>query len=204
VIGFVTIYRPEASAGAGNALVQTAERLGAVCKVKPESELVHETTTFGPAWSIERRTGMVLIVRLQPPEMLPASGLASSTMNKLQVPFGSVPLKTDKDAAPGVSGAGGGKENWKLDSLLVGLNVPETSGPESGNEVGASSSKVRVTFAAPGRPPPTFDIRTVFWPSGPTRTMSTSSGKVWERPISWTVTLTTACPANPVTATVEP
>src|ERR1043166_3257754 len=95
---------------------------------------------------MERRTGMVLMVRFHPPEILPESGLASSTANRLQVPLGSTPLKADRVARelelP--DGAGGGRSNSRYESLLVGLNVPETKGASRGRGSAASSSSVSV------------------------------------------------------------
>src|SRR5437879_4164055 len=95
---------------------------------------------------MERKTGVVLIVRFHPPEIIPASGLASSTAKRLQVPLGSMPLKTDKVATalelPG--GAGGGRSKSKYGSRLVGLKVPDVKGASRGKEFAASSSSVSV------------------------------------------------------------
>ena len=45
----------------------------------------------------------------QPPETLPPSLPASSWMKSAQVPFGTVPLKDERDATGGPDGAGAGK-----------------------------------------------------------------------------------------------
>src|SRR5882762_4353958 len=95
-IGLVTKYWPETRVGSGKALVQVVDWFGVVCRVKADKRLVQEMTMFVSIWVIERRAGTVVIVRLQPPEIAPASGLASSTMKRLQAPLGFVPLKTPK------------------------------------------------------------------------------------------------------------
>ena len=83
---------------------------------------------------------------LHPPEMVPESGELSSTTNKLQVPFGFVPLKTESAAGalelP--AGAGLGNSNDNVGNCRVGMNVPETSVELIGSEVGAESSSVSV------------------------------------------------------------
>jgi hypothetical protein len=93
------------------------------------------------------------------------------------VPFGFVPLKTDRADPPDGAGAGAGKVSLPVPTSLVGWNVPETSGPLSGSAKSAASSSVRLTLMA-GTLPPTSDMIMAFCPLGPTSRMSISSGKV--------------------------
>src|SRR5206468_10409105 len=116
---------PDTTCGNGSALVQVVERPGAVCKVKADKALVQDMTTFVSIRAIERTTGSVVIERLQPPDIAPSSGLASSITKRLQFPFGLEPLKMLKEASPGDGGAGGGNANWKLERRFVGLKVPD-------------------------------------------------------------------------------
>jgi len=118
---------------------------------------------------------IVVISRHHPPLMLPASPPTSSTIYKLQVPLGLIPLKTLSADPPEGVGAGAGNVSRAL--MFVGLNVPETSGPASGRLVAAASSNVRVTPVA-GLEPPTSDIIIAFCPPGATSSTSTSSGNV--------------------------
>jgi hypothetical protein len=120
--------------------------------------------------------------------MLPASPPASSTMYKFHVPFGLIPLNALRAEPPDGAGAGGGNVSRAL--TLVGLNVPETSGPASGRLVAAASSSVRVTPLA-GLLPPTSDMIIAFCPPGATSKMSTSSGKAWLKLLKVTVKLLT-------------
>src|SRR5919197_1626 len=66
--------------------------------------------------------------RLQPPEIEPTSWFESSITYRLQVPFGSVPLKTDRDDPYGPAGAGAGNEDGTLQSLLNGTGPVPTVG----------------------------------------------------------------------------
>ena len=50
----------------------------------------------------------VVIVSVQPPEIVPISPVASSTMYRLHVPLGSVPLKIERAEPPRGAGAGAG------------------------------------------------------------------------------------------------
>jgi hypothetical protein len=87
---------------------------------------------------------IVSIVRLQPPAIDPTSLEMVSSTNSCQVPFGSVPLKTLSMLPNGGGGAGAGNVGDKRPgSLIVGLNVPETS--RLGTVLAAASSKVNVT-----------------------------------------------------------
>jgi len=83
---------------------------------------------------------------LHPREMVPESGEVSSTTNKFQVPFGSVPLKVERAAGalelP--TGAGLGNSKVNVGNCRVGLNVPEVSIESIGSEFAARSSKVSV------------------------------------------------------------
>ena len=58
----------------------------------------------------------VVMFRVQPPEMLPASGQASSTTYRLHVPFGSIPLNAARVVFPDAAGAGAGKTSGPLNS----------------------------------------------------------------------------------------
>ena len=69
-------------------------------------------TTLVPAWAISIANPDV-IFKLQPPEMLPESSVPSFNINKLHVPLGSVPLKTESAVGeldvPGAAGDGKSK-----------------------------------------------------------------------------------------------
>src|SRR5881628_2492843 len=60
-------------------------------------------------------------LRLQPPAMIPLLLTWSSTTYKLQVPFGSVPLKAESAVTGEDWGAGGGKKSADPSLTLVGL-----------------------------------------------------------------------------------
>jgi hypothetical protein len=137
--------------------------------------------------------------RHHPPARLPASPPESSTIYKLHVPFGFVPLNALNADPPDGTGAGEGKVSTP--GPFVGLNVPDTSGPASGRLVAAASSSVNVTLTASGLPP-TSDIIIAFCPPGATSNMSTSSGNMWLKLFNLTVTLLTT-PVNPEIASVD-
>jgi hypothetical protein len=120
--------------------------------------------------------------------MLPASPPESSVIYNLHKPFGSVPLNTLSAEPPEGTGAGAG--NPSPPPILVGLKVPDASGPMSGRLFAAASSSVNVMLLAAVLPP-TSDIIMAFCPPGPTSNMSTSSGNTWLRLVSVTVTLAT-------------
>ena len=64
----------------------------------------------------------VVIVRLQPPLMLPTSPVVSSTMYRLHVPLGVVPLNAAASVALTLgAGAGAGNESGFPTLALVGL-----------------------------------------------------------------------------------
>src|SRR5687768_13281068 len=107
-----------------------------------ESLAVMQTSAAGA------RESVVVMVRLQPPAMLPASRRASSTTKSDHVPFGSVLSKTEKKVLVyGISGAGGGNESAVPGpAKLTGRKVPETICSVSGSAAAALSSKVRVTL----------------------------------------------------------
>src|SRR6266568_3393938 len=65
--------------------------------------------------------------RLQPPLMAPVLPKpSSSTTYRLQVPFGSVPLKTERLGEYGALGAAGGNVSELPSLLLVGLKEPDS------------------------------------------------------------------------------
>jgi hypothetical protein len=135
----------------------------------------------------------------QPPAMLPPSPLVSSFTYSIHTPFGFVPLNTLNALPP--DGAGAGAGNISTPSLTsVGLKAPVTSGPELGRLVAAASSSVSV-IPLTAVEPPTSDMMMAFWPPGPTNNMSTSSGNVWPKLFSATVTWVTV-PTNPEIASV--
>ena len=73
---------------------------------------------------------------------------------------------------------------------MVGLKVPETGVPVEPIKATAALSKVQLMLTA-SVPPITSEIRINFCPPGPTRSTSTSLGKVWLNPVIVTVTLVT-------------
>src|SRR5688572_2223431 len=75
--------------------------------------------------------------------------------------------------------------------MLVGLKVPDTSGPSAGRKLPASSSNFSVNEFT-SLPCPTSDISNAFWPLGLTSKMSRSDGKLWFTSDRVTVTLLTA------------
>jgi len=122
---------------------------------------------------------------LHPRAIVPESGEVSSNTNKLQVPFGSVPLKTESAAGalelP--EGAGLGNSKDKMGNCLVGLKVPDRRVELIGNEFAAKSSSVSVkSETGDFVSPPTSLINIVSWPPGPAKTMSRSLGNVWVNP----------------------
>jgi hypothetical protein len=90
------------------------------------------------------------------------------------VPFGLVPLNTDRAEPPDGAGAGAGKASLDA-SKFVGLKVPLEICVASGRDDAASSSSVRFTPEMLTLPP-TSDRIIAFCPPGPTSKMSTSSG----------------------------
>lgn len=86
----------------------------------------------------------------QPLPKAPTSPLTSSATNNFQVPFGFVPLKTDRVAPYGPTGAPVGIVSPGVTS--VGLKVPETS--DVPIEVAAASSSVKLTGLAGAAEPP--------------------------------------------------
>jgi hypothetical protein len=151
-------------------------------------------------------SGTVVISIPHPPEIVPESGVLSSTTNKLQVPFGSVPLKTESAAGalelP--AGAGLGNSNDKVGNCRVGLKVPENSVELMGSELAAVSSSVSVKFETGNlESPPTSLISMETWPLGPANKISRSLGNVCVNPKSVTVTWLIDCPSNPVTEIVD-
>ena len=145
-------------------------------------------------------TQSVAIVSSHPPAKLPESLCLSSTTYSAHVPFGSVPLKAVNVEALVLIFAGAGAGNESLvEPLLVGLNVPVTNGVVM--ELVAASSSVRVTSVT-SLLLPTSDMMVAVSPPGPTSRMSMSSGKVWDRLLSLTVTFVTV-PHWPATTMFE-
>jgi hypothetical protein len=81
---------------------------------------------------------------------------------------------------------------------LLGLKVPEAGAPVSAMKLAAVESSVQLILTA-SVPPITSETRMNFTPVGPTRSMSTSLGKVWLNPVRVTVTLVTGL-LSPATA----
>ena len=135
----------------------------------------------------------VVMFRHHPLAMLPPKPPVSSLIYRLHVPVESVPLNTLNALPP--DGAGAGAGNVSAPPAFVGLNVPLTSGPESGRLLAAASSNVKVTPLAAEKPP-TSDMMMAFWPPGPTSNMSMSSGEAWLKLLSVTVTfvINPGCP----------
>ena len=104
------------------------------------------------------------MVRLHPPAMVPEPPEKSSRTKRLQVPFGSVPLKVDRVVPYGSAGAGGTKASLDA-SYTLGFHVPDVSNEPSGRAEAAASSKVRLRpVTLP--PPPASDSSSIFFPSG--------------------------------------
>ena len=66
---------------------------------------VELTISLTPPHGVVQTVVEVVIVRSQPPAMLPPSPVAKSNINRLHVPFGFEPLKTEANVAP-PAGAG--------------------------------------------------------------------------------------------------
>jgi len=118
---------------------------------------------------------------LHPRDIAPESGVLSSTTNKFQVPFGSVPLKNDNDDSalelPVGAGLGSSKDN--VGNCRVGLKVPEVKIESIGSEFAAKSSKVIVKSVTGSLVfPPTSLINMQSCPEGPAKTISRSLGYV--------------------------
>src|SRR5579859_1229061 len=149
---------------------------------KTEGFALELTVQFDPAGQ------SVWIFRLQL-VMVPTSAAASSITYKLQVPFGSIPLKLEaKVAVPkgcgcGYGGGGGAGEPvaGKLSvkgPTAVGLYIFAAKLAE-GTTVAPISSSVKVTLLSPGFPPPVSAIITILrWPPGLTSSIPTSCGNV--------------------------
>ncbi len=124
---------------------------------------------------------------LHPREMVPESGELSSTTNKFQVPFGSVPLNCESDAGalelPAGAGLGISKDN--VGNCRVGLNVPEVNAELMGNELAARSSSVSVKSVTGNLvSPPTSLISMDNCPPGPANTTFRSLGNECVNPSS--------------------
>jgi hypothetical protein len=116
----------------------------------------------------------------------------------LHVPFGFVPLKTERTEPP--EGAGAGAGHVSPAKVLVGLNVPVVKSAD-GRLLAAASSRVSV-MPVTSSPPPTSDMMMAFCPPGPTNRTSMSAGNVWDKLFSLTVTFVTV-PVNPATGIFE-
>lgn len=148
----------------------------------------------------------VVMVRLQPPAMLPTSPLVSSTMNSLHSPLGLMPAKAPAKVVwlDGV-GAGAGKLSTAAPGLLfVGGNVPLGTLTISGTPEAAESEKVRLMLLASLRlfGSPRSDSTTRLAPVGDTTIASTSLSAPWVRPLNVTVTLVTT-PVIPLTGMID-
>ena len=89
-----------------------------------------------------------------------------------------LPTKVDKAVA--ALGAGAGAVNGSPVPMFVGLNVPLVSGVPILLLAASSRRIVRLVTAVP---PPTSERIIRFCPPGPTKSMSTSSGVGWEKPL---------------------
>jgi len=114
---------------------------------------------FGEHVSVHGVASVVVMFRHQPPDIVPASPAVSSLTYSFHTPFAIVPLNALSALPP--DGTGAGAVNTSPAPLLVGLNVPDTSGPASGRLAAAASSKVNVTLLA-GVAPPTSDRMMAF------------------------------------------
>jgi hypothetical protein len=151
-------------------------------------------------------SGTVATSMLHPREIIPESGVLSSTTNKLQVPFGSVPLKIESAAGalelP--AGAGLGNSNDNVGNCRVGLKVPENKVESMGSEFAAESSNVSVKSETENLVlPPTSLISMETCPLGPANRMSRSLGNVCVKPCSVTVIWLMDCPSKPLTEIVD-
>src|SRR5689334_20048050 len=128
----------------------------------------------------------------------PRSPELSSTTYRLQVPFGSVPLKVDRADPPVATGAGAGNASTPAPGL-VGWKVPPTTGEGTGPAAASSRTSVALLTSVPEP----VSLRIVAcWPAGPTSRTSTSPGNVCVSPDR--VTLTSVMPLGcPETAIVE-
>src|SRR5690349_3984399 len=106
-----------------------------------------------------------------------------------------MPLKSARSEPYGAAGAGAA--NVSPVPEFVGRQVPDVMTAEAGRDAEAVSSKVRLTLTV-SKLLPTSDMRMIFCPPGPTSRMSTSPGKVWLKPKSWTITRLTV-PVTPET-----
>jgi hypothetical protein len=160
----------------------------------------------------------------QPPLMLIEDWFWSSTIQRLHVPLGSVPLKVARlvelvGAGAGAAHTSVSKPGWgpTSSSSSTGRYVPDTSGPVSaGSWLAAWSSKVRSASTTGPEVtsllPPASDIRITFWAGlGPETMMSASStqccGGELLSPVVLTssrVTLTSVIvPVSPLTVMLE-
>jgi hypothetical protein len=141
----------------------------------------------------------VVMVISHPSASVPMSPDVSSTTKSCQLPFGAVPLKTERVEPYGPTGAGAA--NVSPAPMFVGRNVPDIIVVESGRFVAAASSNVIATLTM-SRLPPVSEARMTDWPTGPISRMSTSSGNVCDQPTIRAVTFVTV-PVKPETAIVE-
>ena len=110
-----------------------------------------------------------------------------------------MPLNTDRADPPDGTGAGAAKVS--AGAWFVGWNVPDVSAPRSDSGDAAASSNTSVTLVMSVLPPAS-DIMMAFAPVGPTSSTSTSSGNVWLRLLSVTVTFEIV-PAKPETPMLD-
>ena len=155
------------------------------------------TEGFGAPTTVVANIEVVVIVTHQLP-MDPESPLASSTTQRLHVPFTTPPWKVDSVAVLG-TGAGAGNASGPSLSSSVGRKVPLVSGP--GTAPAAASSKVTLTPLT-GLWPPTSLISTTFLAPGPDIITSRSKGAACDSPLTVAVTLTRD-PASPLTVMLE-
>ena len=80
----------------------------------------------------------------------------------------------------------------------MGRQLPEVKGPVSGIIAAAWSSKTTLTPVT-AVAPPASDMMIAFWPPGPTRSISRSSGKVCVMPLTERLTSVTLVPAPLIT-----
>ena len=130
--------------------------------------------------------------------MDPESPLASSTTQRVHVPFTTPPWKVDSVAVLG-TGAGAGNASGPSLSSSVGRNVPSATGV--GTAPAAASSKVTSTPDTASVPPASL-ISTTFFAPGPDIITSRSTGAACASPWSVAVTLTRD-PAIPLTVMFE-
>src|SRR5688500_12845972 len=117
----------------------------------------------------------VPIRMFQPPAISPTLFPESSRTKSFHAPLATVPFSEDRNRPIGApDGAGAGKAS--PGSKSAGRNVPDVSGPLSGNRLLVESS-IDTFRLLTGVDPPTSDINTTPRPLGLTRSTSTSSGE---------------------------